>query len=147
MALIYLTLIDGRRAGFSEITSVMEAKAWPEGVGDPIAAQSKAAEDAGGCEIVGDDFREWVRDSFDEVKAKIEAAAKYGDPESAAFASWKRAGDEVFRAARQICDSTSWLPTIGENIKVRRFARFRLGEGIEKKESDFAAEVMAQVQG
>jgi elongation factor Ts len=33
---------------------------------------------------------------------------------------------------------------IGENIQVRRFARFKLGEGIEKRKDDFAAEVMAQ---
>jgi len=33
---------------------------------------------------------------------------------------------------------------IGENIKVRRFARYKLGEGIEKRSDDFAAEVMAQ---
>ncbi len=31
--------------------------------------------------------------------------------------------------------------------KVIRFARFEVGEGIEKKEEDFAAEVMAQVRG
>ena len=30
---------------------------------------------------------------------------------------------------------------IGENIKIRRFARFELGEGLEKKTEDFAAEV------
>jgi elongation factor Ts len=36
---------------------------------------------------------------------------------------------------------------IGENIQVRRFARFKLGEGLEKKSDDFAAEVAAQVQG
>lgn len=36
---------------------------------------------------------------------------------------------------------------IGENITVRRFARFEVGEGIEKEESDFAAEVMAQIKG
>ncbi len=35
---------------------------------------------------------------------------------------------------------------VGENIKVRRFARFKLGEGIEKRATDFAAEVMAQVK-
>ena len=35
---------------------------------------------------------------------------------------------------------------IGENIQVRRFARFKLGEGIEKRSDDFAAEVMAQVK-
>ncbi len=38
---------------------------------------------------------------------------------------------------------TEKIAQIGENISVRRFARFQLGEGIEKKESDFAAEVMA----
>lgn len=36
---------------------------------------------------------------------------------------------------------------IGENIQVRRFARFVLGEGIEKKADDFVSEVMAQAQG
>ena len=30
---------------------------------------------------------------------------------------------------------------IGENIKIRRFVRFELGEGLEKKKDDFAAEV------
>jgi len=35
---------------------------------------------------------------------------------------------------------------IGENINVRRFTRYELGEGIEKQESDFAAEVMSQIQ-
>ncbi len=33
---------------------------------------------------------------------------------------------------------------LGENIQVRRFSRFVLGEGIEKEEVDFAAEVAAQ---
>ena len=33
---------------------------------------------------------------------------------------------------------------IGENIQVRRFTRYKLGEGIEKRQYDFAAEVMAQ---
>ena len=32
---------------------------------------------------------------------------------------------------------------IGENMSIRRFARFVLGEGLAKKESDFAAEVAA----
>ena len=36
---------------------------------------------------------------------------------------------------------------IGENIQVRRFARFKLGEGLEKRSEDFAAEVAAQVGG
>ncbi len=33
---------------------------------------------------------------------------------------------------------------LGENIKVRRFVRFELGEGLEKKQDDFAAEVAKQ---
>jgi elongation factor Ts len=35
------------------------------------------------------------------------------------------------------------IATIGENISIRRFAKFVLGEGLAKKESDFAAEVAA----
>ncbi|MBW4575840.1 MAG: translation elongation factor Ts [Aphanothece sp. CMT-3BRIN-NPC111] len=34
---------------------------------------------------------------------------------------------------------------LGENIQVRRFVRFVLGEGIEKQESNFAEEVAAQM--
>jgi elongation factor Ts len=37
--------------------------------------------------------------------------------------------------------------TIKENVKVRRFSRFELGEGLEKKSTDFAAEVAAAVGG
>ena len=33
---------------------------------------------------------------------------------------------------------------LGENIKVRRFVRYELGEGLEKKQDDFAAEVARQ---
>lgn len=35
---------------------------------------------------------------------------------------------------------------IGENINVRRFVRYEVGEGIEKEKIDFAAEVMAQLK-
>lgn len=37
------------------------------------------------------------------------------------------------------------ISTIGENISIRRFARFEMGEGIEKKEENFADEVMKQI--
>ncbi|XP_073313415.1 polyprotein of EF-Ts, chloroplastic [Primulina huaijiensis] len=36
------------------------------------------------------------------------------------------------------------VSTIGENIQVKRFVRYNLGEGLEKKSQDFAAEVAAQ---
>jgi elongation factor Ts len=39
------------------------------------------------------------------------------------------------------------IAQLGENIQVRRFSRFVLGEGIEKEESNLAAEVAAQMAG
>ena len=40
----------------------------------------------------------------------------------------------------------SSIAKMGENISIRRFVRYNLGEGLEKKETDFAAEVMAFAQ-
>ncbi|GMV43646.1 MAG: hypothetical protein AMXMBFR64_53620 [Myxococcales bacterium] len=42
---------------------------------------------------------------------------------------------------------TAAVSKIGENIKVRRFARYALGEGLEKRSDDFAAEVAAAAGG
>jgi elongation factor Ts len=39
------------------------------------------------------------------------------------------------------------ISVIGENINIRRFARFERGEGIEKKDENFADEVMKQIDG
>lgn len=36
---------------------------------------------------------------------------------------------------------------VGSTVTVKRFTRYELGEGIEKKSTDFAAEVAAQVKG
>lgn len=38
------------------------------------------------------------------------------------------------------------IARIGENISIRRFARYEVGEGIEKEESNFAEEVAKQLQ-
>ena len=35
----------------------------------------------------------------------------------------------------------------GEKVSIRRFVRFEMGEGLEKRKDDFAAEVAAQVAG
>lgn len=40
---------------------------------------------------------------------------------------------------------TDKISTIGENIVVRRFVRYEVGEGLEKKTTDFAAEVMKEL--
>jgi elongation factor Ts len=42
---------------------------------------------------------------------------------------------------------TDLTAKIGEKISIRRFVRFEVGEGIEKRQGDFAAEVAAQVAG
>ena len=39
------------------------------------------------------------------------------------------------------------ISKIGENIQIRRFVRYELGEGLEKKSENFAAEVAAQLKG
>jgi elongation factor Ts len=39
---------------------------------------------------------------------------------------------------------TDLVSKIGENVKVRRFVRWELGEGLDKKKDDFAAEVAKQ---
>lgn len=39
------------------------------------------------------------------------------------------------------------ISTIGENIVIRRFARYQMGEGIEKKTENFAEEIAKQVSG
>ena len=39
------------------------------------------------------------------------------------------------------------IAVIGENLSIRRFARFEVGEGIEKKQENFAEEVAKQLKG
>ncbi|MBE7065005.1 MAG: translation elongation factor Ts [Ruminococcaceae bacterium] len=39
------------------------------------------------------------------------------------------------------------IATLGENITIRRFVRYEMGEGLAKKEENFAEEVMKQVNG
>lgn len=41
---------------------------------------------------------------------------------------------------------TEKVATIGENISIRRFARFEMGEGLEKRSDDFVNEVMSQLK-
>ncbi|MGI5949361.1 translation elongation factor Ts [Peptoniphilus sp.] len=38
------------------------------------------------------------------------------------------------------------IAKLGENIKIRRFVRYEVGEGLEKKEEDFAEEVAKQMK-
>ena len=42
---------------------------------------------------------------------------------------------------------TEKISSIKENITIRRFTRYKMGEGIEKKQGDFASEVASMVGG
>lgn len=53
--------------------------------------------------------------------------------------SWVKNPDKTMEQVQQ-----ELVAKLGENIKIRRFARFELGEGLEKKKDDFAAEVAKQ---
>ena len=49
------------------------------------------------------------------------------------------------RMIREIAWASEAIAEIGENINIRRFVRYEMGEGLEKKNDDFVAEVMAEV--
>ena len=53
--------------------------------------------------------------------------------------AWVKDADKTIDQLQQ-----ELIAKIGENIKIRRFVRFELGEGLEKKKGDFAAEVAKQ---
>lgn len=53
--------------------------------------------------------------------------------------------DEKGRTIREVLAER--IAKTGENIVVRRFVRFELGEGLEKREDDFAAEVARMSAG
>jgi elongation factor Ts len=42
---------------------------------------------------------------------------------------------------------TEKIATIGENINIRRFVRYEMGEGLTKRQDDFVQEVMSQMKG
>jgi elongation factor Ts len=48
------------------------------------------------------------------------------------------------KKVRDVVNAT--IAKLGENIVVRRFARYEVGEGIAKEEKNFAEEVMAQIK-
>jgi elongation factor Ts len=42
---------------------------------------------------------------------------------------------------------TELVSKLGENVTIRRFVRYELGEGLEKRQDDLAAEVAKQIEG
>lgn len=94
-----------------------------------------------------------------EKSIRIEQAKQSGKPE----AVWGKIVDgQIAKWAKEVCllDQvwvkdpegkkdirallTDLVAKTGENIKVRRFVRFEVGEGLEKRADDFVAEVQKQ---
>jgi elongation factor Ts len=94
-----------------------------------------------------------------EKSIRIEQAKQSGKPE----AVWGKIVDgQIAKWSKEVClldqvwvkdpegkkDIRSLLTDLvaktGENIKVRRFVRFEVGEGLEKRADDFVAEVQKQ---
>ena len=100
--------------------------------------------------------------SADVGRARARRAPREGEGErqARAGASQKIVDGQISKWMKEIClldqpfvkdpDKTieqlqqELIAKIGENIKIRRFVRFELGEGLEKKKDDFAAEVAKQ---
>lgn len=49
------------------------------------------------------------------------------------------------KTIEQVLNET--ILTIGEKISIRRFVRYEMGEGLEKRNDNFAEEVMSQIKG
>jgi elongation factor Ts len=95
----------------------------------------------------------------DEKALYVKQAAETGKPENICekiaegkLNKWYQESclvDQVFvkDSDKKISDLMTDLGAkVGENIQIRRFVRFQLGEGIEKKESNFAEEVAAELE-
>lgn len=94
-------------------------------------------------------------------QAMNENAAKGMDPEKSKMIAEKKVEGRMNKFYEEIClldqpfikDPSISVQTllnnliskIGENIKIRRFVRYEVGEGLEKKEEDFAEEVAKQM--
>ena len=74
----------------------------------------------------------------DQVLAKIVEGqlAKFSKEICLLDQSWVKDPDKTIEQLQQ-----ELIAKIGENIKIRRFTRFELGEGLEKKKENFAEEV------
>eukprot|EP00930_Biecheleria_cincta_P045559 TRINITY_DN313_c0_g1_i1.p1 TRINITY_DN313_c0_g1~~TRINITY_DN313_c0_g1_i1.p1 ORF type:complete len:757 (-),score=226.83 TRINITY_DN313_c0_g1_i1:44-2314(-) len=78
----------------------------------------------------------------DDIKEKIVIGRLKKKFEDVALLGQKWLKDEE-RTVQQVLKET--IAKLGENIVIRRFARLTLGEGIEKKDADFAAGVEAEL--
>ncbi len=129
-----------------KIGVIVELSGGDEALGKDVAMQIAAAKpQCIGCDDVDQEALAHER----EVLRK--QALEEGKPEKIVE---KMVDGRINKYYKEVClveqefvkDSDKTIKDILAGVEVRRFARFEMGEGLEKKNEDFAAEVAAQMQ-
>ncbi len=144
------TTEDGKLATYihmgGKIGVIVELSGGDEALGKDVAMQIAAAKPQ--C-IGRDDVDQEALAHEREVLRK--QALEEGKPEKIVE---KMVDGRINKYYKEVClveqefvkDSDKTIKDILAGVEVRRFARFEMGEGLEKKNEDFAAEVAAQMQ-
>lgn len=144
------TTEDGQLATYihmgGKIGVIVELSGGDATLGKDVAMQIAAAKpQCIGCEDVDQEALAHER----EVLRK--QALEEGKPEKIVE---KMVDGRINKYYKEVClveqefvkDSDKTIKDILAGVEVRRFARFEMGEGLEKKNEDFAAEVAAQMK-
>ena len=144
------TTEDGKLATYihmgGKIGVIVELSGCDETLGKDVAMQIAAAKPQ--C-IGRDDVDQEALAHEREVLRK--QALEEGKPEKIVE---KMVDGRINKYYKEVClveqefvkDSDKTIKDILAGVEVRRFARFEMGEGLEKKNEDFAAEVAAQIK-
>ena len=144
------TTEDGQLATYihmgGKIGVIVELSGGDETLGKDVAMQIAAAKPQ--C-IGRDDVDQEALAHEREVLRK--QALEEGKPEKIVE---KMVDGRINKYYKEVClveqefvkDSDKTIKDILAGVEVRRFARFEMGEGLEKKNEDFAAEVAAQIK-
>ena len=144
------TTEDGKLATYihmgGKIGVIVELSGGDEALGKDVAMQIAAAKPQ--C-ISRDDVDQAALAHEREVLRK--QALEEGKPEKIVE---KMVDGRINKYYKEVClveqefvkDSDKTIKDILAGVEVRRFARFEMGEGLEKKNEDFAAEVAAQMK-
>lgn len=144
------TTEDGKLATYihmgGKIGVIVELSGGDEALGKDVAMQIAAAKPQ--C-INRDDVDQAALAHEREVLRK--QALEEGKPEKIVE---KMVDGRINKYYKEVClveqefvkDSDKTIKDILAGVEVRRFARFEMGEGLEKKNEDFAAEVAAQMK-
>lgn len=113
-----------RREEIPESVKANQLRFFTEAMAEEEAASGKSRPEAAKAKILAGKLDKWMSEKCLEEQPSVR--------------------DTDTGTIKELCDLLS--VKIGEKVAIRRFVRFELGEGIEKKKSDLAAEVAAQLK-